>query len=206
MNNVGKDLLLAVADLHQVPSGAYSIRENGNSVDISSTTNINIVPKKDKKGIDIYIKDNTVNESMHIPVIITQTGIKELVYNDFHIGDNCDVLIVAGCGIHNPSEGESEHSGVHTFHIGKNSKVSDSIIMNNVVIGDNVIINNAVIGDDAIISNDVRINTRGLETPEYVNTKICSNDLSLIGCNVTLGKGVKVGKLSMITKNIKGGK
>jgi len=123
MNNVGKDLLLAVADLHQVPSGAYSIRENGNSVDISSTTNINIVPKKDKKGIDIYIKDNTVNESMHIPVIITQTGIKELVYNDFHIGDNCDVLIVAGCGIHNPSEGESEHSGVHTFHIGKNSKV-----------------------------------------------------------------------------------
>lgn len=124
MNNVGKDLLLAVADLHQVPSGAYSIRENGNSVDISSTTNINIVPKKDKKGIDIYIKDNTVNESMHIPVIITQTGIKELVYNDFHIGDNCDVLIVAGCGIHNPSEGESEHSGVHTFHIGKNSKVT----------------------------------------------------------------------------------
>ena len=78
--------------------------------------------------------------------------------------------------------------------------------MNNVVIGDNVIINNAVVGDDAIISNDVRINTRGLETPEYVNTKICSNDLSLIGCNVTLGKGVKVGKLSMITKNIKGGK
>lgn len=123
MNNVGKDLLLAVADLHQVPNGAYSIRENGNSADISSTTNINIVPKKDKKGIDIYIKDNTVNESMHIPVIITQTGIKELVYNDFHIGDNCDVLIVAGCGIHNPSEGESEHSGIHSFHIGKNSKV-----------------------------------------------------------------------------------
>ena len=123
MNNVGKDLLLAVADLHQVPSGAYSIRENGNSADISSTTNINIVPKKDKKGIDIHIKDNTINESMHIPVIITQTGIKELVYNDFHIGDNCDVLIVAGCGIHNPSEGESEHSGIHSFHIGKNSKV-----------------------------------------------------------------------------------
>ena len=57
-----------------------------------------------------------------------------------------------------------------------------------------------------MICNDVRINTRGLETPEYVNTKICSNDLSLIGCNVVVGKGAKIGKLSMITKNIKGGK
>lgn len=123
-----------------------------------------------------------------------------------YISNNATVtnsLITEGCEI----DGDVKHSIIfHNVKIGKNSKVSDSIIMNNVVIGDNVIINNAVIGDDAIISNDVRINTRGLETPEYVNTKICSNDLSLIGCNVTLGKGVKVGKLSMITKNIKGGK
>lgn len=123
MNDIGKDLLLTVANLHQVPSGAYSIRENGKGIDVASSAHITITPKKEKNGIDISIADNTVNESMHIPVIITQTGIKELVYNDFYIGDNCDVLIVAGCGIHNPSDGESEHSGIHTFHIGKNSKV-----------------------------------------------------------------------------------
>ena len=112
-------------------------------------------------------------------------------------------MITEGCEIN----GDVKHSIIfHNVKIGKNSKITDSIIMNNVVIGDNVIINNAVIGDDAVISNDVRINTRGVETPEYVNTKICSNDLSLIGTGVVIGKGVKIGKLSMITKNIKGGK
>lgn len=112
-------------------------------------------------------------------------------------------LITEGCEVF----GEVNHSILfHNVKIGKNSKVTDSIIMNNVVIGDNVIINKAVIGDDAVINNDVRINTRGVDTPEYVNTKICSHDLSLIGTNVKIGKGVKIGKLSMITKDIKGGK
>jgi glucose-1-phosphate adenylyltransferase len=112
-------------------------------------------------------------------------------------------MVTEGCEVN----GDVKHSILfHNVKVGKNSKITDSIIMNNVVIGDNVIINNAVIGDDAIISNDVRINTRGVETPEYVNTKICSNDLSLIGTGVSVGKGAKIGKLSMITKNIKGGK
>ncbi|MBE5757799.1 MAG: SufD family Fe-S cluster assembly protein [Clostridiales bacterium] len=123
MNNIGKELLLAVADLHQVPSGAYSIRENAKSIDMKSTKNIEIIKKSDKSGIDIIVKDNTVNESMHMPVIITEVGIKEDVYNDFYIGDNCDILIVAGCGIHNSDDGESEHNGIHSFHVGKNSKV-----------------------------------------------------------------------------------
>lgn len=112
-------------------------------------------------------------------------------------------LITEGCEIN----GEVNHSILfHNVIIGKNSKITDSIIMNNVVIGDNVIINKAVIGDDAIIGDNVRINTRGVDTPEYTNTKICSNDLSLIGTNVRIGKGVKIGKLSMITKDIKGDK
>lgn len=112
-------------------------------------------------------------------------------------------LITEGCEIN----GDVNHSILfHNVTIGKNSKVTDSIIMNDVVIGDNVIINKAVIGDGAIINNDVRINTRGIDTPEYVNTKICSNDLSLIGTGVVIGKGVKIGKHSMITENIKGGK
>ena len=112
-------------------------------------------------------------------------------------------MITEGCEVN----GDVKHSVLfHNVKIGKNSKVTDSIIMNNVVIGDNVIINNAVIGDDAVIENNVRINSKGVDTPEYVNTKICSNGLSLIGTNVRVGKGVKIGKLSMITKNIKGGK
>lgn len=123
MNSIEKDLLLAVADLHQVPNGAYSIRQNGKAIDSKSTDDINIVPKTDKSGIDIIVKDNTINQSIHIPVIITETGVNDLVYNDFYIGENCDILIVAGCGIHNPSSEKSEHDGIHTFHIGKNSKV-----------------------------------------------------------------------------------
>ena len=123
MNNIEKDLLLAVADLHQIPNGAFSLRENGKSVQINSTENIEIVKKEDKAGIDIIIKPNTINQSLHIPVVISKTGIKELVYNDFYVGDNSDVLIVAGCGIHNPGDDVSQHDGIHTFHIGKNSKV-----------------------------------------------------------------------------------
>lgn len=111
-------------------------------------------------------------------------------------------IITEGCEIN----GEINHSIIfHNVKIGKNSKITDSIIMNNVEIGENVIINKAVIGDEAIIGNGVRINTRGVETPEYTNTKICTNDLSLIGSKVKIGNNVKIGKLSMITKNIKGG-
>lgn len=123
MNNVERDLLLAVADLHQIPNGAFNLRENGKGVERKSSANIDIVPKTDKSGIDIIIKPNTINESVHIPVIITQSGIKDLVYNDFYVGDNSDVLIVAGCGIHNPDKEASEHNGIHSFHIGKNAKV-----------------------------------------------------------------------------------
>lgn len=123
MNKIERDLLLAVSDLHSIPSGAYNIRENGKAIDKHSTENIEIVPKPEGKGIDIYVKDGTKNESLHIPVIITKAGIKELVYNDFHIGKNCDVLIVAGCGIHNDGNLDSEHNGIHSFYVGKNSKV-----------------------------------------------------------------------------------
>ena len=123
-----------------------------------------------------------------------------------YISSNAKVinsLVTEGCEI----DGTVKHSILfHNVTIGKNSKVTDSIIMNDVTIGDNVIINKAVIGDGAIISDNVRINTRGVETPEYVNTKICSNDLSLIGTNVVIGKGVKIGKHSMIVEDIKGGK
>lgn len=117
------NMLHEVAELDALPVGAYNIRANGESVSRNTTANIDIVTKEDKSGIDIIIKPNTVKESVHIPVIISQTGVKELVYNDFFVGENCDVTIIAGCGIHNCGGEDSAHDGIHTFHIGKNAKV-----------------------------------------------------------------------------------
>ncbi len=123
MDKIQKNLLEEVADLHEVPSGAYSLRINGNLYGKNSSANIEIVSKTDKPGIDIYIKDGTKNESLHIPVILSQSGLRELVYNDFHIGRDCDVTIVAGCGIHNGGNDNSEHSGIHSFFVSKNTKI-----------------------------------------------------------------------------------
>ena len=126
MDAIEKDLLLQIADLHGVPEGAYNIRGNGELKGRNTTANIDIVTKTDgKSGIDIYIKPNTKNESMHIPVIISKAGLQEVVYNDFHIGENADVTIVAGCGIHNCGgvDMTSRHDGVHTFYVGKNARV-----------------------------------------------------------------------------------
>ncbi len=122
-NKIDKDLLGAVADLHEVPMGAYNIRKNGEGMARQSTKNIIIEPKKDKPGIDIIVKPGTKNESVHIPVIVTESGVNDVTYNDFYIGEDCDVLIVAGCGIHNSGSEKSEHDGIHTFHIGKNAKI-----------------------------------------------------------------------------------
>lgn len=123
MDQIQKTLLEQVADLHDVPEGAYNIRANGKSAGRNTTANIDIVTKEDKPGIDIIIKPDTKRESVHIPVIISQTGHKENVYNDFFVGENADVVIVAGCGIHNAGDEQSRHDGIHTFHIGKNAKV-----------------------------------------------------------------------------------
>ena len=123
MDKITKDLLEQVAGLHEIPTGAYNIRKDGELYGRNVSANIDIVTKTDKPGIDIIVKDNTVNESVHIPVIIAQSGLKESVYNDFIIGENCDVTIIAGCGIHNGGKDASEHSGIHSFDVGKNSKV-----------------------------------------------------------------------------------
>ncbi len=123
MDSIQKTLLSQVADLHEVPSGAYNIRSNGQTSGRNTTANIDIVTREDKKGINIIIKAGTRNESVHIPVIISQTGYEEMVYNDFFIGEDCDVTIVAGCGIHNSGDEKSRHDGIHSFFVGKNSKV-----------------------------------------------------------------------------------
>ncbi len=124
MNNTELELLKIIADMEGAPDGAYNIRANSELASRHVTENVDIVTKTDKPGIDIIIKPGTKGEKVHIPVIISQTGLKELVYNDFYIGENCDVEIIAGCGIHNCGDEESRHDGVHTFFVGKNSKVT----------------------------------------------------------------------------------
>lgn len=123
MDEIQKRLLLEVADLHGVPEGAYNLRVDGQSQGSRSTAEIDIAPKSDGTGLDIRIVDGTKNKSLHIPVIIGKSGFKETVCNDFFIGEDCDVVIVAGCGIDNCGGGDSQHDGIHRFFVGKNSKV-----------------------------------------------------------------------------------
>ena len=123
-SQVDRELLEKIADLIGKPVGAFNIRKDCGCDGRQSTENIRITGKTDgKSGIDIRVKDGTKGEQCHIPVIITKPGIREMVYNDFYIGENCDVDIVAGCGIHNCGSEESRHDGLHTFYVGKNSHV-----------------------------------------------------------------------------------
>ncbi len=123
INDTEKQLLKIIADMEGEPAGAFNIRANGKLADRKTTENIDIRTKTDKPGIDIIIEPGTVGETVHIPVVIDATGLDDLVYNDFIIGENSDVTIVAGCGIHNCGDKKSSHDGVHTFFVGKNSKV-----------------------------------------------------------------------------------
>lgn len=123
MDEIQKRLLSEVAGLHEIPEGAYNLRANGETAARNTTANIDIKSKENGSGIDIIIKDDTRNESVHIPVVLSASGLSETVYNDFYVGKNCDVLIVAGCGIDNCGNQDSEHDGIHRFFIGENSHV-----------------------------------------------------------------------------------
>ena len=123
LDPIQKRLLEEVAGLHKIPEGAYNIRANGEAAGRVSTANIEITPKDNGTGIDIHIKANTKNESVHIPVVLTKAGLREVVYNDFYVGENADVVIVAGCGIDNCGNQDSEHDGIHRFYLEKNAKV-----------------------------------------------------------------------------------
>ena len=123
LDEIQSAMMAEIADITDVPKGAYNFRVNSQLAGRNTTDNINIVTKEGMPGIDIYIKPDTKNESVHIPVVVSDSGIKETVYNDFFIGDDCDVVIVAGCGINNCGTHDSQHDGIHRFYVGKNSKV-----------------------------------------------------------------------------------
>ncbi len=123
LDEIQKRLLREIADLHEVPEGAYNIRSNGQSAGRASTENIEITPREDGQGLTVRIKPGTKRESVHIPVVMTKSGLKELVYNDFYIGEGADVVIVAGCGIDNCGTQDSEHDGIHRFYVGRGAKI-----------------------------------------------------------------------------------
>lgn len=123
MNELRQHMLSTVADMEGTPEGAYNIRVNGQSEGRASTKNIEIKSRDDGKGINIFVKPGTKNEFAHIPVVIDNSGVVDLVYNDFYIGEDADIQIVAGCGIHNDGTHLTQHDGIHTFHVGKNAKV-----------------------------------------------------------------------------------
>ena len=123
LDEIQRRLISEVAGLHEVPEGAFNFRANGQLAGRSTTANIDIVSKENGSGIDIHIKPGTKKESVHIPVVLSKTGLKEVVYNDFYIGEDSDVVIVAGCGIDNCGGQDSEHDGIHRFYVGKNAKV-----------------------------------------------------------------------------------
>ncbi|MDQ7094319.1 SufD family Fe-S cluster assembly protein [Desulfosporosinus sp. PR] len=123
LNALDRLMLEKVADLHEIPQGAFNIRKNGAGVQRNTTANIDIVTKADKSGIDVIVKPFTVGESVHIPVIVTADNINDVVYNTFEIGEYSDVLVVAGCGIHNPGTNASQHDGIHNFFVRKGAKL-----------------------------------------------------------------------------------
>ncbi|MEE0844700.1 MAG: SufD family Fe-S cluster assembly protein [Eggerthellaceae bacterium] len=124
LSPIDENLLAEITSMHGMPKGAFNIRKDGQLVERHSSAYIDIETKTDNPGIDIHIKPGTKGETVYIPVIVTKSGLKDVVYNTFYIGEDCDVKIIAGCGIHNHGDEAAEHDGIHSFYIGKNSRVS----------------------------------------------------------------------------------
>ena len=123
LNKIDKEILAQVSDLHDIPQGAFNIRKNGKGIMRNTTSNIDIKTKEDKPGIDIIVKPFTKGESVHIPVLLTHQGMEDLVYNNFDIGEGSDVIVIAGCGIHNVGDNSSRHDGIHKFIVRKNARM-----------------------------------------------------------------------------------
>lgn len=123
LSNLDKKMLESVVDLQKIPQGAFSLRKNGEGTQIQSSENITIRKKEDKPGIDVIIKEGTVNENVYVPVIVSQAGVKDMAYNTFEIKENSDITIFSGCGIHNNGDESSQHDGIHEIFVRKNAKM-----------------------------------------------------------------------------------
>ena len=184
ITEIDQALLEKIADLTGKPVGAFNIRKDSGCEARQSTEHIEITPKTDgKEGIDIRVKDGTRGETCHIPVIISKTGVTEMVYNDFYIGENCDVDIIAGCGIHNSGCNESRHDGVHTFHIGKNSRVhyAEKHYGEGDGEGKNIMNPQTIVylGEGASIQMDT-VQIRGIDSTRRYTKLVCGKDAEAV--------------------------
>ena len=172
LDKLSQSLLEKIASLHEIPDGAVSFRKNGKGEIIRSTPNIEIKKKPDGSGINIYVRSTCKNEACHIPVVITEEGMFDEVYNDFYIEDGADVTVVAGCGMH--SSTEAGHDGIHTFHIGKNATVK--YYENHLATGDG---DNKVMNPITIINigegSSMVMNTTQIGGVDYSNRKTKAN-------------------------------
>lgn len=123
MNSITEKLLGMISNWNGQYEGAYNIRENGGCAGRQSTEHIKIENKQDAPGLEIHILPDTKGESVSIPACVTHGDVDDLVYNDFYVGENADVLIMAGCGVHTETGEAARHSGIHRFFLGKNSHV-----------------------------------------------------------------------------------
>ena len=202
ITEIDQALLEKIADLTGKPVGAFNIRKDSGCEARQSTEHIEITPKADgKEGIDIRVKDGTKGEQCHIPVIISKTGVTEMVYNDFYIGENCDVDIVAGCGIHNSGCNESRHDGVHTFHIGKNSRVhyAEKHYGEGDGEGKNIMNPQTIVylDEGATIQMDT-VQIRGIDSTKRYTKLVCGKDAEAVITERLLTHGHQVAESDMI--------
>lgn len=202
ITEIDQALLEKIADLTGKPVGAFNIRKDSGCEARQSTEHIEITPKTDgKEGIDIRVKDGTKGEQCHIPVIISKTGVTEMVYNDFYIGENCDVDIVAGCGIHNSGCNESRHDGVHTFHIGRNSRVhyAEKHYGEGDGEGKNIMNPQTIVylDEGATIQMDT-VQIRGIDSTKRYTKLVCGKDAEAVITERLLTHGHQVAESDMI--------
>lgn len=198
LDKISQDLLEKIADLHDIPSGAVSFRKNGKSEIMRSTANIEIEKKQDGSGINIYIHSSCKGEACHIPVVVSENGLFDLVYNDFYVEDGAEVLIVAGCGVHSTDEGG--HDGIHTFHIGKNAKLT--YVENHLAVGGGL---NKVMNPTTILNigegSVVNMMTTQLGGVDYSNRKtkvVLKDNASLVVNEKILTDGFNVAKTDFV--------
>ena len=123
IDQITQGVLKVINDGNFKQEGAFNLRYNGQPLCHGDSEHVKIKRKTDKNGIDVYIDGNAKGERVQIPVVMTVSGMTDVVYNDFHIADGADVVIVAGCGIHNAGCDSTRHDGIHSFHVGKGCNV-----------------------------------------------------------------------------------
>lgn len=125
IDQVTQGVLKQIDDSGFKQEGAYNLRYNGYALCHGDSEHIKIKKREDgNSGINVYISGQTQGEEVHIPVVLSTSGMKDVVYNDFYVEEGARVTIVAGCGIHNAGCNESRHDGIHTFHVGRGAEVT----------------------------------------------------------------------------------